>query len=55
MANEKDSQKAADNSAEEKKVDIKKEIISWVLYLLFVVVLVYVINYVCRTTYGCRW
>ena len=43
MANEKDSQKAADNSAEEKKVDIKKEIISWVLYLLFVVVLVYVI------------
>lgn len=43
MANEKDSQKAADNSAEEKKVDIKKEIISWALYLLFVVVLVYVI------------
>lgn len=43
MANEKDSQKAADNSIEEKKVDIKKEIISWALYLLFVVVLVYVI------------
>ena len=43
MANEKDSQKAADNSIEEKKVDIKKEIISWALNLLFVVVLVYVI------------
>lgn len=43
MANEKDSQKAVDNSIEEKKVDIKKEIISWALYLLFVVVLVYVI------------
>ena len=43
MANEKDSQKAADNSIEEKIVDIKKEIISWALYLLFVVVLVYVI------------
>ena len=43
MANEKDSQKAADNSIEEKKVDINKEIISWALYLLFVVVLVYVI------------
>ncbi len=43
MANEKDSQNAVNNSAEEKKVDIKKEIISWALYLLFVVALVYVI------------
>ncbi len=43
MANEKDSQNAVNNSAEEKKVDIKKEIISWALYLLFVAALVYVI------------
>lgn len=43
MANEKDSQNAVNNSSEEKKVDIKKEIISWALYLIFVVVLVYVI------------
>lgn len=43
MANEKDSQNAVNNSTEEKKVDIKKEIISWALYLLFVVALVYVI------------
>lgn len=43
MANEKDSQNAVNNSSEEKKVDIKKEIISWALYLIFVVALVYVI------------
>lgn len=43
MANEKDSQNTVNNSTEEKKVDIKKEIISWALYLLFVVALVYVI------------
>lgn len=43
MANEKDSQNAVNNSAEEKKADIKKEIISWALYLIFVVALVYVI------------
>lgn len=39
--NPKDAANAA--SGEEKKVDMKKEILSWVFYILFVIVLTYVI------------
>ncbi len=44
MSKEQNAQQRTDGgSGEEKKMDVKKEILSWVLYILFVVVVVYVI------------
>ncbi|WP_331488410.1 signal peptidase I [Parablautia sp. Marseille-Q6255] len=43
MENQKEGQNPENGSSGEKKMDLKKEILSWVLWLLFVVVFVYVV------------